>query len=260
MRQKSMKVQYASDLHLEFADNSRYLKEHPLQVTGDVLLLAGDIGYLGDGSYSKHPFWDWVAENYRTVIACMGNHEFYKFYDIATLKDGMEVTIRKNVHSYYNAVVHLDEETDIIISTLWAMIPEEEARYTEHVVSDFRRILYEGDLLTSADFNHEHERCRAFLKDAVRASHARRKIVLTHHVPSFQMQAPAFAGGHANGAFTVEMEDFIKDSDIDYWIYGHSHYNIDVTIGSTQCVSNQLGYVSLNEHKTFDHGKHLTLR
>ena len=55
-----MKIQYASDLHLEFADNWRYLKENPLQVTGDILVLAGDIGYLGDENYSKHPFWDWA--------------------------------------------------------------------------------------------------------------------------------------------------------------------------------------------------------
>lgn len=250
-----MKTQYASDLHLEFADNWQYLKEHPLQVTGDVLLLAGDIGYLGDENYSRHPFWDWASENYRQVIACMGNHEFYKFYDIATLKSGMSIAIRDNVHSYYNAVVHLDDSIDIIVSTLWSRIPTNRAYYTEHAVSDFYRILYKGDLLTSADFNHEHERCLAFVKDAVKNSHAKHKVVLTHHVPSFRMQCPAYAGSRINGAFIVELEDYITGSGIDYWIYGHSHYNVDARIGNTLCTSNQLGYVFRDEHKMFDCSK-----
>ena len=77
-----MKIQYASDLHLEFADNSRYLKQNPLVPAGDILVLAGDIGYLNDDNYSKHPFWDWASENYKQVIVAVGNHELYKYYDL----------------------------------------------------------------------------------------------------------------------------------------------------------------------------------
>ncbi len=54
-----MKIQYASDLHLEFHENSRWLKDNPLLPVGDILVLAGDIGYLGDENYNRHPFWDW---------------------------------------------------------------------------------------------------------------------------------------------------------------------------------------------------------
>ena len=116
-----MRIQFASDLHLEFADNWRYLKQHPLAKTGDVLVLAGDIGYLGDDNYSRHPFWDLVAEQYEQVLVVPGNHEFYKYYDIATLQDGELLQIRPNVRVYYNAVVTLGD-VDVILSTMWAYI------------------------------------------------------------------------------------------------------------------------------------------
>ncbi len=253
-----MKIQYASDLHLEFADNWRYLKQNPLEVTGDILILAGDIGYLGDDNYSLHPFWDWASENYKEVIIALGNHEFYKYYDIATLEDGTCFEIRSNVKAYYNSVVTIGD-VDIIVSTLWAYIPFEDAYYTEQYVSDFRRIMYNSEVLTSAAFNREHERCKEFIFSAASNSSATHKIVVTHHVPSFLMLAPEFKGSKANGAFTVELFDNIEASDIDYWIYGHSHRNIDQLIGCTQCLSNQLGYVFSNEHHTFDKGKHIDL-
>ena len=71
------------------------------------------------------------------------------------------------------------------------------------------------------------------------------------------MQCPKFADSQANGAFTVELEDYIKDSGIDFWIYGHSHYNVDVKIGNSMCISKQLGYVFHGEHESFDHCKNI---
>ena len=67
------------------------------------------------------------------------------------------------------------------------------------------------------------------------------------------MLCPKFKDSKANGAFTVELGDYIENSGIEFWIYGHSHHNVDVKIGNTLCMSNQLGYVFHNEHVTFNH-------
>lgn len=252
-----MKIQYVSDLHLEFQENASYIKRHTLPVVGDVLVIAGDTLYLGK-YFTQHPFWDWCAENYKQTIVCMGNHEFYQYYDLSSMQDGTDIEIRPNVHAYFNKVVRL-EDIDLVVSTMWSFIPPEDARYTEHYISDFHRILYGEDLLTANDFNREHQRYLAFIKKAVAESKAKKKIVVTHHVPSFQMQDPRFAGSRANGGFTVELQDYIKDSGIDYWIYGHSHHNVDVKIGNTWCVSNQLGYVFHGENETFNPAKIIEL-
>ena len=233
-----MKIQYASDLHLEFAENWRYLREHPLEKAGDILVLAGDIGYIGDENYSLHPFWNQVADQYEQVLVIPGNHEFYKYYDIASLQEGELVQIRSNVKVYYNAIVNMGD-VDMILSTLWAHIPLQDAFATESGVTDFHRIMFEGETITFEQFNKE--------------------LVVTHHVPSFQLSSPDFKGSRINGAFVSNEDDFIETCGADYWIYGHSHRNIDKLIGKTQCVSNQLGYVFAREHQSFDSRKMFNL-
>ena len=181
----------------------------------------------------------------------LGNHEFYKFYDLSSMEDGLVGKIRDNVHYYYNKVVRIGE-TDFILSTLWSQIDDKDAPFCEQCVTDFHRIKYGDKILSYREFNNEHERCFNFIQKSVEESKARYKIVVSHHVPSFQLCAPEFNGSSLNGAFTVEHEDFIKNSEIDYWIYGHSHRNICKSIGKTQCICNQLGYVFANEHLTFN--------
>ena len=97
-----MKIQYASDLHLEFRDNSRYLRDNPMVPVGDILVLAGDIGYLDDDNYSKHPFWDWASDNFRQTLIIPGNHEFYKSGDVGTIQNGTKMLCNQLGYVYHN--------------------------------------------------------------------------------------------------------------------------------------------------------------
>ena len=138
-------------------------------------------------------------------------------------------------------------------------IEPQDAFSTERRVNDFHRIKDCGVVINSERFNQEHAKCRAFIEKAVSESQAKHIVVATHHVPSFQLVSPDFKESPINGAFTAELGNFIAYSRIDYWIYGHSHRNIDRIIGNTQCVSNQLGYVNHGESESFDSKKCINL-
>lgn len=246
-----MKIQYASDLHLEFGANSAYLRNNPMLPIGDILVLAGDIGYLGDESYINHPFWDWASRSYKRVFVIPGNHELYRSFDINDLHNDWHLKIRDNIECIYNKMIALDDNTDLIATTLWSEIHPRYAYFTERSVSDFHRIRNGEYHLTWERFNDEHYRCRQFLEDCLAKSKADNIIVVSHHVPSFELMSDEFSGSPINGAFTVELGNLISNSKIKYWIYGHSHRNINKRLGSTQCLSNQLGYVSHGEHLSF---------
>ena len=57
------------------------------------------------------------------------------------------------------------------------------------------------------------------------------------------------------GFISVNLDKFIKNNKINYWIFGHSHINFGNKIYNTNCVSNQLGYVicsNYNEEENID--------
>lgn len=251
-----MKIQYASDLHLELSENSRWIGKNPLGVAGDVLLLAGDVVYLGSESHIKHPFWDWCSNNFRQTLVVPGNHEYYGGYDVRKPGSEFSLNIKDNVRYVNNKVVTIDG-VDIILSTLWAHIRIEDAFVTEQGINDFRRIICGGERLTFSMFNRLHEESLQFLKQAVKGSNALKKVVVTHHLPSHLLVEEQFRCSRLNGAFVSEQGDWIAESNIEYWIYGHSHSNIDDTICSTKCVANQLGYIGIDQKPSpgFDKAK-----
>ena len=251
-----MKIQYASDLHLEFEDNTDFIMKNPLKVTGEILILAGDIHIIGDEKFMDNPFWDWASKNYKQVIIAYGNHEFYKDYDLSTMKDGYKYKVRDNVYYYYNCVISI-EDVDIIVSTLWSFIHKENEKACSNGVSDFHLIRWGKELLTPENFNNEHQRCLNFIKKSLNESKAKTKIIVTHHVPSDLLTAEEFKGSDINDAFTVDLTKFIKKCGAKFWIFGHSHRNINKIIGKTSCLCNQVGYVDAFEHETFDSEKNI---
>ena len=254
-----MKIQYASDLHLELTPNARYVRSNPLDATGEVLVLAGDICNLMGTTLPCNEFWEWASANYREVLIVPGNHEYFHDYDLLKHGDSWSREIQSNVHYYQNRVVRIDN-VDFILSTLWSHIDTENELTVQREMPDFRQINYDGHRLTPTDYNTEHAKCLSFIRKSVAESTAEHIVVVTHHLPTMAVVAPEHKGSLLNSAFATELGDFIADSRIDAWIFGHSHANEEAIIGNTRLICNQLGYVYYHEHlKGFDGRRYIEL-
>ena len=255
-----MKIQYMSDLHLEFRENSRYLKHNELPVTGDVLVLAGDIFYLRDRIAPMMKFWKWASDNYRQVLIVPGNHEYYNYSDVMERGLQWKWMFRENVGFYQNQVIRIDD-TDFVLSTLWSRINPNDEYFVWKGMNNFRQIKFDGKLLQVEEFNRMHETCIDFIRKSVEESTTGHIVVVTHHLPTLEVIDPQHKNSVLNSAFASEYGDWIANSRIDIWIYGHSHTNIDPEIGSTKVICNQMGYIFANEHivNGFDPKKHVEI-
>jgi len=244
-----MKIQYCSDLHLEFPENRKFLKRNPLSPVGDILLLAGDIVCFNELDKACE-FFDFVSDHYSATYWVPGNHEFYGS-DTSDKPGPLWENIRANVHLVNNQAVDL-AGMKFIFSTLWSRISPPLEWDIQRSISDFSAITADGEKFTAKKFTMLHMESLAFLTNALRQAGNTPCVVVTHHVPTLMNYPPRFRNSPLTEAFAVELFDLIDDSGPDYWIYGHHHVNTPAfRIGRTTMLTNQLGYVHHQEHGSF---------
>jgi predicted phosphohydrolase len=243
-----LRVQYCSDLHLEFEQNRRYLTANPLRVCGDILILAGDIVPLHD-EFLNNSFFRFISKRYKQVFWVPGNHEYY-YRNISDFSVSFNLRLHENINIVNNIELQY-EGIQFVFSTLWTKISKKNEKYVELNVSDFECISKNDKKFKVSDFNKIHDESLKFVRQSL--DHRKKKVVMvTHHVPSFLCNKPAHNNSDINEAFCVDLTDYIEKSNVGFWIYGHSHFNQKpLYIGKTILLTNQLGYIQLNEQDGF---------
>ncbi len=251
-----MKFRIASDLHLEFRNN--YLDQYTLPtLEGDketILLLAGDIGLLGDprtySSFMKHS-----SEQFKGIFWIAGNHEYYHTnIDMKNIRMAIDDLALPNI--YTDLHILEEEKIAIIGSTLWTSFNNGDPAsvfIAQRGMSDFH-VIESGitvqrlrPTLLRAERTiefHKEEKNRIFIDVNRYSAKGYKCIVVTHHQPSWQGIGEGFAGHSMNSAFVSNMDAEIEGYDIAYWIAGHTHNAKEYMIGETKVIVNPLGYPS----------------
>jgi predicted phosphohydrolase len=247
-----MKIQYCSDLHLEFPENRKFLSKNPLHPLGEILVLAGDIVTFHDFEKACG-FFDFVCDHYSTVYWVPGNHEYYGS-DISDRPGTFCEKVRNNLYLVNNqSIVH--EGVRFAFSTLWGRISPVREWDLQRSISDFSAIRYQGRKFTAQDFSFLHDQALNFLGNVLRSGGEEPIVVITHHVPTLMNYPVEYRNSPLTEAFAVELFDLIEDAGAACWMYGHHHVNTPAfKIGGTMMLTNQLGYVHHYEHGSFRRG------
>lgn len=234
-----MKIQYASDLHVEFG-GTPLRRNHLL---GDVVVLAGDIhGTPSDlVSYLKR------LNTTLPIVYVLGNHEFHaghwdkalNLYQWRLEKEGL-----RNVFLLENDTVEIDG-VRFVGTTLWSDCGRgAQGENAERLVADFRRI-GAPPRLTWLHMAERYEESLAWLKTEVETPYAGRTVVVTHFAPSLESNAPEYGDSPVRLYYCNALDDWIVglgERGPDLWIHGHTHHCVDYRLGKTRVVSNQRGY------------------
>jgi Icc-related predicted phosphoesterase len=241
-----MKVELASDLHLEFG---------PLELPGgDVLILAGDICEYR--TFKKRQsfvsdFFENQCAKYDRVFMVSGNHESYHHRLDKTHQDfkailPSNVTILENETVDYNGVVFMG-------ATLWTDLNQNNPLTVQVVkdgMKDYRGIQNHYPTghyyrLTPEHTYQLHKNTIEYFKNTLAQYQAREVVIITHHAPSHQSIHERYRGNHhMSGAYASDLSEFILDHpQIKVWCHGHVHDFFEYQIGSTRVVCNPRGYV-----------------
>jgi predicted phosphohydrolase len=235
-----MKIQIASDLHLDLLDDRfpGYRAVEPADA--DVLVIAGDIHR---DARAVATFADWPVP----VVYVHGNHEAYHASYAETVVALREAACGK---------LHYLECDDYVIGgvrflgcCLWTdYLLGPAARDTamaqaEQTLYDHRRIRLASDapdLFRAADALHLHRQSRAWLETKLAEAFDGPTVVVTHHGPHPHSVHPRYAGSPLNAAFVSDLTPLMGKAAL--WIHGHVHDSFDYQVAGTRIVANPRGY------------------
>lgn len=245
-----MRLLVLSDLHVEHAPFIPATDDGAF----DAVVLAGDIGqatlalHWARRSFPRHP-----------IIQIAGNHEYFDAV-LEPALDAMRTVARR-------LGIHLLECDEVVLDgvaflgcTVWTdyRLHERPGRpvsmSAESAMAGARRAMLDYRLIEVADRTGPagrrrfepidsvviHEASRYWLAERLARPAAGRRVVVTHHLPSWHSVSVDFAAAPSNPAFASDLD--VLFAGVDLWVHGHTHSSHDYVAAGCRVVCNPRGY------------------
>jgi len=255
-RRKTYKIQFASDLHLEFERSAAdHLKLQIVRGTR-VLVLAGDIHSDLDGIDTfVRPLAKRVP-----VIFVAGNHEYFT-QEFDSHREALRAWAAgiPDVYFLENDSIEIDGVT-FLGATLWSSFDDARPallKKSTSMITDYAVIADRTDprgRLRPERILNENQQSIVFLERELRARDPARTVVVTHHASS--LRSTRQKGEDWDCLYGSDYDALIQDCGPALWIHGHVHDSFDYTIGRTTIVCNPRGYRGYGENPRFDPARH----
>ncbi|MCO4861237.1 metallophosphoesterase [Cupriavidus sp. WGlv3] len=235
-----MKIQVASDLHLEFLDRMHpsFIGLAPAE-DAEVLVLAGDIH---NGCRGMELFATWPVP----VVYVPGNHEYY----------GREFRAQRDTFCHadednYPSVIALErgifeyKRVRFLGATLWTDFnlygqPISSRRLSATRIFDYRTIRLAHSPFQTRDSLREHIKSVSWLDSVLAEPFPGLTVVVTHHAPHHLSLEADLVGHPLNPAFASNLQWMLGRCAL--WIHGHVHGSCDYALEGTRIIANPRGY------------------
>lgn len=231
-------LQFTSDLHIEYNRDDIPDPTEYIIPSADILILAGDIGSLYKIKQLKG-FLERVTALFQAVLYIPGNHEYYTMntYRSVSLR-ALDKRLDKisseipNLHILNRSSVRIGDIC-IVGCTLWS---NPQCKIPPYIVR------VHG--MDTEEYTNRHKKDLAYINKMTKYCHSNnyRMVVVSHHPPSLRALEGLKKKKQFLSLYATDLEDMLIKENVELWICGHTHKNIDfVSDGGCRVVTNQKG-------------------
>lgn len=241
-----MKIHLLSDLHVEFWKQDKRAKLTSLLQPADVLVLAGDIA-VGRTNVLEVIKWIDHCGFYKQILYIPGNHEYYSGTKLGEFRSHDNFVGKLPVTAKL-----LDRDSIVLDNVLFIgatlftnfkngdPLAQQAARWG---INDFAGSRQSGASIES--YTDIYNKDIEYMKFRYEHREPGQKVVfISHFVPDISLNHPKWGGetNLMNYYFANQLGDWMATLDPCYWLFGHTHDEIDKMIGDCRCIANPLGY------------------